>query len=313
MSKSSEGGRRLPLGDLSRALPGLVVLCLLLAIWLGWSGVRQWRDADRSEALQHARDAGVAALESAYRDQIAQLTRRMSTDAVKTALGSGDPAVATEAIRHGWAEVEHVEVMPRDLGQAYADPAAFGYSRLALLEAAQQGQAVVARVVRDGGKAVLGLAVDVPQGVVYARLPLARLTSGFEGVPLPPGTYLALRQGSFNVVQRGSTQLADGAEVMAHAVGKTGLRVAAAEPDSAPGPFGLGALGSSIGAVLAVVLAVLAWLTARGGLKIPALRGGEAVTTGDDEPTLGQALEWDPLPVAARSPPSSPQTGSMSR
>ena len=313
MSGSSEAGRRLPLGDLSRALPGLAVLGLLLAAWLGWNGVRQMREADRGEALQRARDAGVAALESAYRDQIAQLNRQMSADAVKAALASGDPAAAAQAIRHGWAGVEHVELMPRDLSEAYADPAAFGYSRLALLEAAQQGPDVVARVVRDGGKPVLGLAVDVPQGVIYARLPLARLTSGFEAVPLPPGTYLALRQGSFNVVQRGNTQLADGAEVMAHAVGETGLRVAAAEPDSAPGPFGLGAWGSSIGAALAAVLAVLAWLAARGGLKIPALRGGEAVTTGDDEPTLGQALERDPLPVATRSPPSSPTAGSMSR
>ena len=101
----------MPLGDLSRALPGLVVLCLLLAIWLGWSGVRQWRDADRSEALQQARDAGVAALESAYRDQIAQLTRRMSSDAVKTALGSGDPAVATEAILAAASAVAAVGVL----------------------------------------------------------------------------------------------------------------------------------------------------------------------------------------------------------
>ncbi|MGN6223825.1 phosphomannomutase/phosphoglucomutase [Pseudoxanthomonas sp.] len=313
MSGSSEGGRRLPVGDLSRALPWLIVLCALLVVWLGWNGVRLWRDADRSEALQRARDASVASLESAYRDQIAQLTRRMSSEEVKAAVRGGDPAMISQAIRHGWAEVEQVEVMPRDLTEAYADPAAFGYSRLALLEAAQQGQAVVARVVRDGGKPALGLAVDAPQGVIYARLPLTRLTAGFEGIAMPAGTYLALRQGNFNVVERGSKYLADGAEVMAHAVGKTGLRVAAAQPDSAPGPFGLGAVGSLIGAVLAAVLTVLVWLAARGGLKIPALRGGEAVTSDDDAPTLGQSLERDPLPPAARPTPSSPQTGSMSK
>ncbi|MGN7832879.1 phosphomannomutase/phosphoglucomutase [Pseudoxanthomonas sp. 22568] len=313
MSRSSEAGRRLPLGDLSRALPGLAVLGLLLAGWLGWSGVRQWRDADRGEALEQARDAGVAALESAYRDQIAQLTRRMADDAVKAALAGSDPAATAQAIRQGWAEAEHVEILPRDLAQAYADPVAFGYSRLALLEAAQQGQAVVARVVRDQGKAALGLAVDTAQGVVYARLPLSRLTAGFEAVAMPPGTYLALRQGNFNVVQRGSANLADEAEVMAHAVGKTGLRVAAAQPDSESGPFGLGPLGSSIGAVLAAALAVLAWLAARGGLKIPALRRGEAVVADADEPTLGQALERDPLPPVARPTNSPPQTGSMSR
>ena len=51
-------------------------------------------------------------------------------------------------------------------------------------------------------------------------------------VALPAGGYLALRQGGYSIQQRGDSRLADGAERMAHAVGRTGLRVATAAPDS---------------------------------------------------------------------------------
>ena len=38
----------------------LAVLFALLAIWLGWSGVRQWQDARLAEGLTQARDSVLA-------------------------------------------------------------------------------------------------------------------------------------------------------------------------------------------------------------------------------------------------------------
>ena len=58
-----------------------------------------------------------------------------------------------------------------------------------------------------------GLAAAVPQGVVYVRLPLAQLTGGFDGVAMPAGGYLALRQGAFSVREQ-SEDLKPGELVM---------------------------------------------------------------------------------------------------
>ncbi len=313
MSRLSDGSRRLPVGDLGRALPWLAVLFVLLAVWFGWSGVRQWRDAGRDDALRRSRDQAAGAVESAFNAQTGQLTQRLASAPVKSALAAGDTAAAARLIQHGWAGAEQVEILGAELETAYATAAQFGYSKLALLEAAQNGEAVVARVVREGNQNLFGVAGATPRGVVYVRLPLSQLTDGFTTVPLPDATYLSLRQGSFDVAQRGNQSLAEGAEVLAHAVGRTGLRVAAAAPDSEPGPLGLGALASLIAAALAALLAVLALLAARGGLRH--FRRGAMTGTGEhgiDEPTLGQTLERNPLPVTPRSTSSPEATGSMS-
>ncbi|HVK51929.1 MAG TPA: phosphomannomutase/phosphoglucomutase [Pseudoxanthomonas sp.] len=309
MSKAIEGDKRAAAANPGRALLWLAVLCLLLSVWFGWNGLRQWRDDQRLEALQRSRDNVVSVVESAHSRQSAQLAQRVAAPDVVAALATGDAAAVSRAIAHGWAGVETVELLPTHLEAAYADPGAFGYSKLALLEAAQQEGVIAARVVRDAGKARFALAKATPQGLIYVRLPLSQLSAGFDAAPLPDGAYLALRQGSYNVGQRGPTSLAEGAEVLAHAIGKTGLRVAAAAPDKEPGPAGLGAINCVVVAVLALILAGLALVAARGGVRVPRLvkRGPEAAS--HDEPTLGQSLQRDPLPVAPRAPSSSSGAG----
>lgn len=301
MSKAIDGDKRARAPHPGRTLLWLAVLCLLLAAWFGWNGLRQWRDDQRLEALQRSRDTAVSVVASAHAQQSAQLARRAALPEVAAALAAGDNAAAARAIEHGWAGVEAVEILPIHLEAAYADPGKFGYSKLALLEAAQQGEAVAARVVRDGPKPRFGLAKATPTALIYVRLPLAQLSAGFDAAPLPDGTYLALRQGSYNVGERGPTSLAEGAEVLAHAIGKTGLRVAAAAPDKEPGPAGLGAINCVVVAGLALILAALALVASRGGVKVPRLAKRGAEPASHDEPTLGQTLQRDPLPVAPRT------------
>ncbi len=302
METTNKSRARMPVGDLQRALPLLAVLLVLLAGLLGWSGVRQWRDARLLTDMEHARDAAATAVQSAYDKQSQELARRLASEPVKKALAAGDTGAATAALREGWTGVEHVEIFDGGLEAAYQDAPAFGYSKLALLEAGMQSDQIAARVLKEDKTTVFGLAAAVPQGVAYVRLPLPLLTVGFDGVQAPPGGYLALRQGAFNVRERGNSGLQDGAERMAHAVGKTGLRVATAVPDSEPGPLGLDAIPAMVAAVLMGVLAIVALLVARGGIRLPALGRKKAEGVDGDEPTLGEALlrEPPPTPVAPR-------------
>jgi phosphomannomutase/phosphoglucomutase len=300
MSKAkAEGWPRLTTG---RSVPLLAALLVLLAIWFGWSGVRQWRQAAVGDALEQSRDRVVEGLQTALTGQLGKLGKVLKTERVATALASGNAQGAAVAIREGWPGVEDVQILTADLDAAYADPKAFGYSRLALLEAAIADDKPVGRVVRDAGGQRLGLAAAVelgPQGeaVVYVRQPLLRLTGIFDQVAVPGDGYLALRQGSHNVVEQGSRGLSGGAEALARPIGHSGLRLSAAVPDIEPGPLGLGAISSAIVAVLLLLIAVLLVL-GKGKVPLPRRRGA-ADSGADAGPTLSESLAQAPLAVAA--------------
>ncbi|MEN4953576.1 phosphomannomutase/phosphoglucomutase [Stenotrophomonas sp. TWI819] len=300
MSKAKAEGRpRLTTG---RSVPLLAVLLVLLAIWFGWSGVRQWRQAAVGDALEQSRDRVVEGLQTALTGQLGKLAKVLKTERVATALASGNAQGAAVAIREGWPGVEDVQILTADLDAAYADPKAFGYSRLALLEAAIADDKPVGRVVRDAGGQRLGLAAAVelgPQGaaVVYVRQPLLRLTGIFNQIAVPGDGYLALRQGSHNVVEQGSRGLSGGAEALARPIGRSGLRLSAAVPDIEPGPLGLGAISSAIVAVLLLLIAVLLVL-GKGKVPLPRRRGA-ADSGADAGPTLSESLAQVPLAVAA--------------
>jgi phosphomannomutase/phosphoglucomutase len=155
--------------------------------------------------------------------------------------------------------------------------------------------------VRDGGAPRLGRAAPVRLGereaVVYIRQPLNRLTSVFDTIDAPGSAFLGLRQGGFTIVAKGNTGLGGGADALARPVGETGLRVVAELPDIGEGPMGLGMVACAVVAVLLLALAVL-MLVGRKRLKLPALRRTTEVVD-DNTMTLQQALEQEPLPVAA--------------
>ncbi len=286
-----------PTSDLRRALPMLAALFALLALWLGWGGVQQWRDARRDEGLQQARDSVLSATQQALAGQLKRLADRISAAPVQTALRAGDSAAAAQAIGEGWKDANSVQVLPAGLDAAYGAPADFGFSKLALLEAALSENAPVARVVREGKQSQLGLAAPAGDGVAYLYVPLALLTGSFDQAAVPAQAYLAIRQGAYTVRESGNNSLADGAESLARPIGKTGMRVVAAAPDGSEGPMGLGATASLVTAALSGVLAVLILLVARGRLNLDP-RAKRASAADDNEPTLVQALQREPLPRA---------------
>ncbi len=281
-----------------RTGPLLVGVLVLLALWFGWSAVRQWRQASVGTALEQSRDQVADGLLAALNGQQAQLRTLLKSGRVSAALAAGDTGATALAIREGWPGTEEVQVLPAALDAAYADPKAFGYSRLALLEAANAGEGVVARVVRDAGGQRLGLAAPVVLGsegpaLVYVRQPLLRLTAIFDQVRVPDAGYLALRQGNHNVIEQGSAALSEGAEGLARPIGKSGLRLAAAVPDIEPGPLGIGGLGSAV--VAALLLAIAAMLQfGKGRMPMPRRRAS-AQAVGDEGPTLRESIALAPV------------------
>ncbi|HIE5095127.1 phosphomannomutase/phosphoglucomutase [Stenotrophomonas maltophilia] len=301
MSGIGEGQRGRSLGRSAPLLGGLLVL---LAGWFGWSAVQQWRQEANGQALEEARDQAVQGLQDAAAGQLKQLQQQLKNDRVQQALQAGDAAAAALAVRESWTGVEQVDVLAADLASAYADPAAFGYARLALLEEALAEARPGLRVVRDGGGNRLGLAAPVQLGslgpaVLYVRQPLLRLTSPLDQVSAPSTGFLALRQGAHDLVAQGDASLAESAEALARPVPGTPLRLVAAVPNVEPGPLGLGALASAIVALLLAFIAVLL-VVGRGRLpKTLPLPRRAAAAEADHGPTLSETLQRAPPPLAA--------------
>lgn len=280
-----------------RALPLLVALLLGLGLWLAIAGTLQLRDAGRLDALQHARDDAAANVRRSLQGEQRKLAAKLATPAVQAAVAAGDVAGATRALSAGWPDVQRSELWPADLQALYQGLPRSGYGTLAVAEAALAGGTPVARVVKaDAGQR---LALAAPTGaapgamLAYVELPLARLSNGFEGVGLAPSTYLALRQGSRNVLERGDTGLGNAAESLAAKVGDSDLRIAAAAPDTTAAPFGLSmwpALGSGI-ALLLVALAL--WFVLRP--RLMAQGAGEGA--GEALPTLADLQREQPAPA----------------
>ncbi|MEA9579607.1 phosphomannomutase/phosphoglucomutase [Xanthomonas nasturtii] len=293
MSKANE--RRQGMSSVRTSGPVLGGMLLLLAAWFGWSSYAQWREDAAAQNLAQARDRAVQDVGKAMAVQATQLDAVLKQPPVASALANGDALAAASAIRERFKGAEDVQVLPGDLAAAYANPKDFGYARLSLLESALVADRAQVHVVRDAKQVRLGVAAAVRLGaqpaVAYARLPVLRLTGPLDAIAVPGSAYLALRQGSYNVAQQGDVGLADAAETLAKPLGSSGLRVAAAVPQSDSGPLGLGALGCAIVAALLVIVAVLLVLASRGRVALPRRRvAGESAT---DEPTFSQSLQHD--------------------
>ena len=213
MSKANE--RRQGMSGVRTSGPVLGGM-LLLAAWFGWSSYAQWREDAIAQTLEQARDRAVQDVRQAMTSQAGQLDAVLKQPQVVAALAGGDALAAASAIRERFKGAEDVQVLRGDLSAAYDNPKDFGYARLSLLESALVGERAQVRVVRDAKQVRLGVAAAVALGgqpaVAYARLPLLRLTGPLDAIAVPGQAYLALRQGSFNVVEQGDTALADAAD-----------------------------------------------------------------------------------------------------
>ncbi|MEO6263854.1 MAG: phosphomannomutase/phosphoglucomutase [Luteimonas sp.] len=290
---------RLSAAQLRPALPIVAALCVLLALWLAWSGWQQLQDATRSRALQQSRDLAVQGTQHALLQQAERLRDKLASPTLQSALAAGDLVGAEAQLKGGWPHIEQAEILPADLDAAYAGLPKSGFGKLAVAEAALAANAPVVRIVKDdGAKLVLAAPARVGgqlAGVAYVRLPLAQATDAVQAVNVGDDSYLALRQGNYNVIQRGDASLATSAESLAVKVPDSDLRIVAALPDATSGAFGLGVLPSFIAALVLLGLAAFAWLASRRAGAMA--RVVDAAGMPHVEPTLAQAMQQSTAPA----------------
>src|SRR5690606_28094254 len=262
--------RSLPsVAQLRTLLPVLAVALLLAAAWLGWAGWQKARDAGRAQALEQSRDLAAQSTGRALGQQEQQLEARLASPELQALLGAGNLEGAAAVLGADWPQLDAARILPPDLAANYAGLEDGGVGRLAVLEAALAADGATARVIRDDG---IRLALAAPArvdgrtiGIAYLLLPVSVATGALESINVADDSYLALRQGSYTILERGDTSLSGTAEAMSVAIGDSSLRLSASLPDESAGAFGLGSTASFIGAGLLLLLAAAAGVLARRG------------------------------------------------
>ena len=311
MSDAPKSRLRLPTAQLRLALPFVAGLCLLLGLWLAWTGWQQWWDANQNQALMASRDLAVTGTAHALEQQTKRLSDALASPSVQTALATGDLVAAAARIQTGWPHIELATILPSDLDALYAQLPQGGFGRIAVAEAALVANAPVARIAKDGGPRLVlaapARAGDRLVGVAYVRLPLSIATDALRSANVDDGSYLALREGNYSVMERGDKRLSGTAEALSAKVPATDLRIVAGLPDTTDGLFGMGAIASLVAALILLALGVAAFIAYRRN----AARPGDV--DHDDihgEPTLAQTLQQAPpkprvAPVADVKTPDS--------
>ncbi|WP_149195221.1 phosphomannomutase/phosphoglucomutase [Luteimonas suaedae] len=301
MSETQPHAVRQLLVRLRPYLPIAAALLAGLALWLAWSGWQQIRGEGNRAALQQTRDTTVEATTRTLTAELKQLAERLDSARVQQALAAGDLENAAAALAADWPNLEEAAIYLPDLQSVYGGLGEGGFGRAAALEGALVEDGPVSWVIREDGSPRVALAAPARSGerlvgVAFVRLPLARATLATEHAHLDEDAmYLALRQGSVTLLERGNQDYMPAAERMAAAVPGTGLRVVAATPQMAGMPFGLSGMPAFAVAAALLLLAFFVWRV------LPRL-GREAVDDAEDAPTLLQAVAETPN----QTPPESP-------
>ncbi|HEU0153201.1 MAG TPA: phosphomannomutase/phosphoglucomutase [Arenimonas sp.] len=283
------------------ALPLAAGLLLLIAAWFGWQG---WQ-ASSAEAKTYQMDQVRASSAVGVRQAVQAATDRLegsrSRIALVTALKRDEDQAAKDIVLDGWSGVEAVEWHAPDLDAAYADPNAFGFGKLGVLEQALQDNTTRAAIVKDAGGPRLAVAAPVLDNgrvltLAYVRLPMDAVTGPLTSADVDGG-YLAIRQGRHTLFETGDVALAGAAEVGAVRIDGTALRVVAAAPVV---ELGLGAFANYLLALLSVLVAVSLLLMPRlKGLRIA--RQGEGGAVADATPTLAELQQSGQLEAEAEA------------
>lgn len=290
------GKLRVALAHARPYFPILAVVLALLALWLAWSGWRQFQDNTRLRALEQNRDVAMQSTQRVLHDELERFAQQLASADVQAALQAGDLPAAGAALGRDWPSIEQAAVLPTTLHDAYAGLPKSGFGRLATAEAALSEGKPVLWAIRNDGQTSIALAAparvgETVVGVAFVRLPLARATLGLQNIALDDDSYLALRQGSHTLFERGDASLSEAAERRAAPVAGTQLRIAAAVPSAVISPFGLGGIPSFITAVALLLLAWLAW-------RLPRRIGDLHPADDGSAPTLSQVIVDTPAEKA---------------
>jgi phosphomannomutase / phosphoglucomutase len=223
-------------------------LLLLAAAWVGWTGWQLRAANQLTEKMDAMRRQVADQIQPELKTALDRMAGLKDRKALVLALKSSDVNAAKDIVTQGWNGVEAVEFIAPDMAAGYADPEAFGYGKLGLLErASQEGRPAIA-VLKDAGGPRLALAtpiVDDAQtlSIAYVRLPVAPLVA--KVADAPSNGYLALRQGRYNIAESGdkASDLQFKAESGAIELAGTPMRVVAAAPIVESGLMAMGGVG----------------------------------------------------------------------
>ena len=250
-------------------LPLATGLLFLAALWMAWGGWQLFAASRLQTATGEARHQVVEQLRPMFRTLLDRASSLRGRVALINAIKAGDTEAAKALVMRTVPDTEAVELHPRDFSAAYANPEAFGYGKLGLLERALQEDKATMAVVKDAGSPRLGVAVPVVDegqvlSMVYLRQPLAAVFNVAKDAA-PSGAYLALRQGTYNVLESGTKEelkfrAEDGAELL----DGTSLRVVAVAPAVESGMFALNGLGEfAVAGLLAFLAGASVWWSRR--------------------------------------------------
>ena len=298
---SDEDKRKLQLdpAQWARLLAVTTVFLLLLGLWFGIAGGRQLRADIRLNSLQNARDDAVNDTQRNLQSMRRKFSATLASPLVAAALKAGDNTAAAKAMSEAWPDLIRSEVWTADLQAQYDALPASGYGSLAVGEAALAEGQPVARIISFKGSERLAIAGPVAgqqvQLLGYVELPLERVTQSIAAANASASTYLSMRQGSRDVLERGDLALKDAAESLAVKIADSDLRVAAAVPDDIVVPLELGAV-AAIGTGGILFLAGLGvWL----GLR-PRVLGKVHGANEENVPTLAELQLSQPEEVKAK-------------
>jgi phosphomannomutase / phosphoglucomutase len=286
-TRPAPGALRAPL---LYALAGLLALAALVAAWTGWQRLSEAHEAEQTIAVRDRLAAEIGASTEAARTQFAAL---LDDRFLRADLAAGAFDEAADRLRAGWPALTAASAFAGNLDAAFAaDPATFGYSKLALLSAAVTRDSPVVGVVGRGNQAVLGIAAAVREetrtlAVAYGELPLSTITAPVERAAVNGG-YLELRVGQLVLVRRGDESLQRAATARGLPDGELALAAATAAPGEDDGS----ALWRFLIAALLAGLAIAAGWAGR--------RASAAPAAAPTEPTFAETMASQPARPATR-------------
>jgi len=219
-----------------RWLPILTVPVFALAALLGWDGWRQSHAEAIGAQLAQFSARATADVRAELDTLSTAFDSALAAPEVGAALAGNDPNTASRLVRTALPILSDLSFQSANLDPIYqGNLAAFGYGRLALIEAVLASGRTQILVIKHVGQPRLAIAAPVRDGDALAAIaigiaPLDVLSKAVAG-SVPPGGYIGLKQARFLVTEIGNVSLAYLSEAGAHAVPDSDMRVVATAPD----------------------------------------------------------------------------------
>ena len=222
----------------------IAALLLVLAIAMTWDAWNQGA-AGRNEGTLAAEAQTVqSASEKTIDELVRNFDRCRNNPLVIAAAASGDLEGAAKAFASDCPDAAKVAFVAPDLKAAFADPKAFGYGRIAALDAGLNSGSATVTVARVDGHPQLLLTGPIKQSgevVTLAMLPmpLETLKTAVKEAAHASQGYLALRFGEFDVGAVGDRELSLVGNAERTPLRENGFQIVSASARAADSMFGM--------------------------------------------------------------------------